>query len=168
MPASDPDQVLSLLGVGPGRVVLLKDVPLARLHLTLRGATESLGQRPGWRPLHSDVCVRSDRPWEERVSGLASVSPRLASWARAAAEQARAALAAVRADDLPVIASCGWPLSELEEAALTPVYRAFRVGMAAAERDSGLVAGDYDLAMIERQLSRTATAPPLSPGLGHY
>jgi Ser/Thr protein kinase RdoA (MazF antagonist) len=223
VPASDPDQVLSLLGVGPGRVVLLKDVPLARLHLTLRGATESLGQRPGWRPLHSDVCVRSDRPWEERVSGLASVSPRLASWARAAAEQARAALAAVRADDLPVmvvhgdfaawnvhydrerlagvidfglthvdsrpyelaiartyrapemtdayraeLASCGWPLSELEEAALTPVYRAFRVGMAAAERDSGLVAGDYDLAMIERQLSRTATAPPLSPGLGHY
>jgi hypothetical protein len=26
--------------------------------------------------------------------------------------------------------------------------------------EDGLVTGDYDLAMIERQLSRTATAPP--------
>ena len=310
MAASDPDQVLSLLGVRPVRVVVLKDVPLgngnwlvetagglrsvlrrylpetteqelayehavldylarlgwtvpaalgepvcwqaqwycltryvpgeavpaedlaqrgrrgrdlARLHLALRGAAELLGQRPGWRSQHSAVSVRSDRPWEELVSGLAAVSPRLASWAQAAAAQAHGALAALGADDLPVmvvhgdfaewnvhydrerlagvidfglthvdsrpyelaiarayrapemtdayraeLAACGWPLSELEEAALTPVYRAFRVGMAAAEMDSGLVTGDYDLPMIERQLSRTATDPHLWPGLGHY
>ena len=59
------------------------------------------------------------------------------------------------------LAAGGWPLSELEEAALTPVYRAFRVGMAAAEMEDGLVTGAYDLAMIERQLARTATAAPL-------
>ena len=310
MPASDQDQVLNLLGVRPGRVVVLRDVPrgnanwlvetaggrrlvlrryhpqttqpdlayehavlghlaragwavpaavgqpvcwqgrwycltryvpgqavrgedpgqrarrgrdLARLHLALRGAAELLGQRPGWRAQHSAVIVSSGHPWEERVSGLAAVSPRLASWARAAAAQAHGSLAAVGADDLPVmvvhgdfaewnvhydgdrlagvidfalthvdsrpyelaiarayrapelvdayraeLAACGWPLSELEESALTPVYHAFRVGMAAAEMEDGLLTGDYDLAMIERQLSRTATAAPLRPGLRHY
>jgi homoserine kinase type II len=189
---------------------------LARLHLALRGARERLGQRPGWRAQHTAVTVTSRHPWEERVGGLASVSPRLAAWAQAAATQAHAALAAVGADDLPVmvvhgdfaewnvhydrdrlagvidfglthvdtrpfelaiarsyrapemldayraeLAAGGWPLSELEEAALTPVYRAFRVGMAAAEMEDGLVTGVYDLAMIERQLARTATAAPL-------
>ena len=54
----------------------------------------------------------------------------------------------------------GWPLSELEEAALGPVYRAFRVDMAAWQMDHGRRTGRYDLAMIERQLSRTGTAPP--------
>jgi Ser/Thr protein kinase RdoA (MazF antagonist) len=311
MPASDPGQALSLLGVGPGRLVVsLSDVPLgngnwlvetadrqrlvlrryhpqttqqdlayehavmnhlagvgwvvpaavgepvcwqgrwycltryvpgqavrgedpgqrarrgrdlARLHLALRGAAGLLGQRPEWRSQHSAVTVSSGHPWEERVSGLASVSPRLASWVRAAATQAHGSLAALGADDLPVmvvhgdfaewnvhydrerlagvidfdlthvdsrpyelaiarayrapemvdayraeLAASGWPLSELEEAALTPVYHAFRVGMAAAEMEDGLRTGDYDLAMIERQLSRTATAAPLRPGLGHY
>jgi Ser/Thr protein kinase RdoA (MazF antagonist) len=188
---------------------------LARLHLALRGAAERLGQRPEWRAQHTAVTVRSGHPWEERVGGLASVSPRLAAWARAAATQARESLAALGADDLPVmvvhgdfaswnvhydgerlagvidfalthvdtrpfelaiarayrapemldayraeLAARGWPLSELEEAALTPVYRAFRVGMAAAEMEDGLVTGVYDLAMIERQLARTATAAP--------
>ena len=189
---------------------------LARLHLALRGAAERIGQRPEWRAQHTAVTVRSGRPWEERVGGLASVSPRLAAWARAAATQARESLAALGADELPVmvvhgdfaswnvhydgerlagvidfalthvdtrpfelaiartyrapemidayraeLAARGWPLSELEEAALTPVYHAFRVGMAAAEMEDGLVTGVYDLAMIERQLSRTATAAPL-------
>jgi Ser/Thr protein kinase RdoA (MazF antagonist) len=302
VPASDQDQVLNQLGVRPGRVVMLKDVPLgngnwlvetaggrrlvlrgyhpqttppdlayehavlgylaragwvvsaavgepvcwqgrwycltryvpgqavrgedpgqrarrgrdlARLHLALRGAAEMLGQRPGWRPQHLAVTVGSGYPWEERVRGLASVSPRLAAWARAAAAQAYGSLAALGAEDLPVmvvhgdfaewnvhydrdrlagvidfglahvdsrpfelaiarayrapelvdayraeLAACGWPLSELEEAAVTPVYHAFRVGMAAAEMEDGLRTGNYDLAMIERQLSRTATAAP--------
>ncbi|HEY5397462.1 MAG TPA: phosphotransferase [Trebonia sp.] len=201
---------------------------LARLHLALRGLAEPIGQRPGWRARHSAVggpavgAPAADR-WEERVRGLASVSPRLAAWAQAAETQTQAALAVLGADDLPVmvvhgdfaewnvhydrgrlagvidfglthvdtrpyelaiarsyrapemtaayraeLAARGWPLSELEEAALTPVYHAFRVGMAAAEMEDGLVTGDYDLAMIERQLSRTATAAPSSPDLGHY
>lgn len=54
----------------------------------------------------------------------------------------------------------GWPLSELEEAAIEPVYRAFRMGMAAAEMHDGDVTGRYDLAMIERQLARTGTPAP--------
>jgi Ser/Thr protein kinase RdoA (MazF antagonist) len=189
---------------------------LARLHVALRGLGERIGQRPGWRAQHTAVTVRDACPWEQRVRGLASVSPRLAAWARAAAGQAQQALAALGADELPVmvvhgdfaawnvhydrerlagvidfalthvdsrpyelaiarayrapemldayraeLAACGWPLSELEEAAVTPVYHAFRVDMAAAEMKDGLVTGDYDLAMIERQLSRTATAAPL-------
>jgi Ser/Thr protein kinase RdoA (MazF antagonist) len=188
---------------------------LARLHLALRGAAESLGQRPEWRAQHAAVTVRSGHPWEERVGGLASVSPRLAAWARAAATQAHESLAALGAGELPVmvvhgdfaawnvhydrerlagvidfglthvdsrpfelaiarsyrapemldayraeLAALGWPLSELEEAALTPVYHAFRVGMAAAEMADGVATGGYDLAMIERQLARTATAAP--------
>src|ERR1700691_5348284 len=76
---------------------------LARLHLALRGACERLGQRPGWRAPHTAVTVNSGHPWEERVGGLASVSPRLAAWAQAAASQAHASLAAVGADDLPVM-----------------------------------------------------------------
>ncbi len=170
---------------------------------------------PGGAPTTEAVTGRSAHQWEERVSGLAAVSPRLASWARTAAAQAHGSLAALGADDLPVmvvhgdfaewnvhyergrlagvidfdfthvdtrpyelaiarayrapemadayraeLAACGWPLSELEEAAIGPVYRAFRVGMAAAETEDGLVTGNYDLAMIERQLSRTATAAP--------
>jgi Ser/Thr protein kinase RdoA (MazF antagonist) len=302
MPVSDPDQALNLLGVRPGRVVALSDVPLgngnwlvetaggqrlvlrryhsrtaredlayehavlgylaglgwvvpapvdepvcwqgwwycltrhvpgeavraedagqrrrrgrdlARLHLALSGAAERIGQRPGWRPQHSAVTVHAGDYWEERVRGLAAVSPRLAGWAQAAATQTHESLAALGADDLPVmvvhgdfaewnvhydgerlagvidfglahldtrpyelaiartyrapemidayraeLAAGGWPLSELEAAAIGPVYRAFRVGMAAAEMDDGLITGNYDLAMIERQLSRTATSPP--------
>jgi Ser/Thr protein kinase RdoA (MazF antagonist) len=188
---------------------------LARLHLALRGVAERIGQRPGWRAQHAAVTVQAGDRWEERVRGLAAVSPRLAAWAQAAAAQARESLAALGAEDLPVmvvhgdfaewnvhyererlvgvidfglthvdtrpyelaiartyrapemieayraeLAACGWPLSRLEEAAIVPVYRAFRVGMAAAEMDDGLITGNYDLPMIERQLSRTATAPP--------
>jgi Ser/Thr protein kinase RdoA (MazF antagonist) len=58
------------------------------------------------------------------------------------------------------VAGSGWPLSDLEEAALQPVYRAFRVGMVASELGDGLRTGHYDLAMIERQLARTGTAAP--------
>ncbi|HEX4088045.1 MAG TPA: phosphotransferase [Trebonia sp.] len=188
---------------------------LARLHLALRGLTERVGQRPGWRAQHRGVSVQDGDRWEERVRGLASVSPRLASWAQAAAAEAGASLAALGADALPVmvvhgdfaewnvhydgerlagvidfglahvdtrpyelaiarayrapeliasyraeLASCGWPLSALEEAAIGPVYRAFRVGMAAAELADGLTTGVYNLAMIERQLSMTGTPPP--------
>jgi Ser/Thr protein kinase RdoA (MazF antagonist) len=207
----------------PGEAVRAEDAgqrlrrgrDLARLHLALRGFAERIGQRPGWRAQHSAVIVYAGDQWEECVRGLASVSPRLASWAQAAAAQALESLTALGADDLPVmvvhgdfaewnvhydrerlagvidfalthvdtrpyelaiartyrapemidayraeLAACGWPLSELEEAAIGPVYRAFRVGMAAAEMEDGRIAGHYDLAMIERQLARTATAAP--------
>jgi Ser/Thr protein kinase RdoA (MazF antagonist) len=207
----------------PGEAVRAEDAgqrrrrgrDLARLHRALRGAAEQIGQRPGWRPQHSAVTVRAASQWEECVRGLASVSPRLASWAEAAATRAHESLAALGADALPLmmvhgdfaewnvhydrerlagvidfglthvdtrpyelaiartyrapemldayraeLAACGWPLNELEEAAIGPVYRAFRVGMVAAEMEDGLIAGNYDLAMIERQLSRTATAAP--------
>jgi len=188
---------------------------LARLHLALRGAADRIGPRPGWRPQHTAVTIQARDRWEARVEGLASASPRLAAWSRAAAAETRAALAAVGADDLPVMVvhgdfaawnvhyegdvlagvidfelthvdsrpyelaiargyrapdmvaayraeldEQGWPLSELEEAAIDPVYRAFRVGVAAAEMHDGDVTGRYDLAMIERQLARTGTPPP--------
>jgi Ser/Thr protein kinase RdoA (MazF antagonist) len=58
------------------------------------------------------------------------------------------------------LARSGWPLSALEEAAITPTYRAFRVDMAASEIDDGLKTGQYDLAAIERHLTRTGTPPP--------
>jgi Ser/Thr protein kinase RdoA (MazF antagonist) len=76
---------------------------LAKLHLTLRGLDERIGQRPGWRAQHLAVTVRTANDWEECVGGLASVSPRLASWARASAAQAHACLAAIGAGDLPVL-----------------------------------------------------------------
>ncbi|MGP8000719.1 MAG: phosphotransferase enzyme family protein [Streptosporangiaceae bacterium] len=53
----------------------------------------------------------------------------------------------------------GWPLTELEEAAIGPVYRAFRVSMAAGQMSQGLRDGRYDLARIEHQLVRAALPP---------
>jgi Ser/Thr protein kinase RdoA (MazF antagonist) len=58
------------------------------------------------------------------------------------------------------LARSGWPLTALELAAVTPVYRAFRLDMTVWLLDQGLRTGNYDLAAIERQLARTATTPP--------
>ena len=58
------------------------------------------------------------------------------------------------------LARSGWPLGELEEAALGPVCHAFRVDITAWHMDEGCRTGRYDLVMIERQLSRTGPAPP--------
>lgn len=54
----------------------------------------------------------------------------------------------------------GWPLSDLEVAALEPMQRAFRVDMAAWSMEAGLRSGSFDLDMIRRQLERTGTAAP--------
>ncbi len=62
------------------------------------------------------------------------------------------------------LARSGWPLTALEEAAITPVYRAFRLDMTAWLLDQGLRTGEYDLPAIERQLARTGTTPPRRPG----
>jgi Ser/Thr protein kinase RdoA (MazF antagonist) len=88
--------------------------------------------------------------------GLTHVDSRPYELAIARTYRAPEMLDAYRAE----LAACGWPLSELEEAAIGPVYRAFRVGMVAAELEDGLITGNYDLAMIDRQLSRTGTAAP--------
>jgi hypothetical protein len=74
----------------------------------------------------------------------------------ARAYRAPQAVQAYRAE----LAIGGWPLSELEETAIEPVYRAFRVAMAAWEIERGRIAADYDLAAIERQLARTGTPAP--------
>jgi Ser/Thr protein kinase RdoA (MazF antagonist) len=188
---------------------------LARLDIALRDLSQRIGQRPGWRAQHSAITAQSGTDWQACVRGLMAVSPRLGSWAQAAARDTRAALAAVGAGELPVtlihgdfaqwnvhyrygqlagvidfglthldsrpyelaiartyrapeaidayrseLARNGWPLSTLEEAAINPLYRAFRLDMAACELDHSLKTGDYNLAKIERQLSRTGTAPP--------
>jgi Ser/Thr protein kinase RdoA (MazF antagonist) len=57
------------------------------------------------------------------------------------------------------LARLGWPLSELEEAAIEPVYRAFRVDMASWPARELLRGGELNLAAIERQLARTGTTP---------
>lgn len=52
-----------------------------------------------------------------------------------------------------------WPLSDLEEELMDPIYRAFRVDMAAWQAHDGLRTGRYNLPMIERQLERTGVGP---------
>jgi homoserine kinase type II len=188
---------------------------LARLDLALRDLGQRIGQRPGWRPQHSAVTANVGIDWQACVRQLTAVSPRLSSWAQAAAGQTRAALAAIGAGELPTtvihgdfaewnvhyqhgrlagvidlglthqdsrpyelaiartyrapetadayrgeLARSGWPLSVLEEAAIRPLYHAFRLDMAAWELDHGLKTGEYNLTAIERQLSRTGTPPP--------
>ena len=188
---------------------------LARLHLALRDLGPRLGQRPGFQAQHEGIAGHAGLDWEAGVSWLDEASPRLGAWARAAAAEAEAALAAIGARELPVmvvhgdfaewnvhyergrlagvidfglthldsrpyelaiartyrapeaidayraeLARLGWPLSELEEAAIVPLYRSFRVGMTAWVMEDGRRTGDYDLGMIERQLGRTGTPPP--------
>jgi Ser/Thr protein kinase RdoA (MazF antagonist) len=70
--------------------------------------------------------------------------------------RAPAAAAAYRAE----LARLGWPLSPLEESATGPVYRAVRVGLAAWPLEQGRRTGRFDLAAIERPLSRSGTPPP--------
>jgi Ser/Thr protein kinase RdoA (MazF antagonist) len=58
------------------------------------------------------------------------------------------------------LARSGWPLTAMEEAAINPVYRAFRLDMTMWLLDQALRTREYDLPTIERQLARTATPPP--------
>jgi homoserine kinase type II len=75
---------------------------LARLDLALRGLGQRIGQRPGWRPQHRAVTASTAINWPACVRQLAAVSPRLSSWAQAAARQTQDALAAAGAAELPV------------------------------------------------------------------
>jgi Ser/Thr protein kinase RdoA (MazF antagonist) len=58
------------------------------------------------------------------------------------------------------LATLGWPLSDLEEAAILPLYHAFRLDQIAWLVTDGLRTGQYDLAAIELQLARTGTSDP--------
>lgn len=58
------------------------------------------------------------------------------------------------------LARLGWPLSDLERAAIGPVYRAFRLGMVAWSVHAGRRDGHDDLPFVERQLVLTGTPPP--------
>jgi len=53
----------------------------------------------------------------------------------------------------------GWPLSDLEEAAIRPIYRVFRLYMVAWQIDVGMRTGHFDAAMITAQLTQTGVAP---------
>jgi len=88
--------------------------------------------------------------------GLTHLDSRPYELAIARTYRAPQAAGAYRAE----LAARGWPLSELEETAIEPVYQAFRVDMAAWEIEQGRRTGRFDLAVIERQLARTGTPPP--------
>lgn len=75
---------------------------LARLDLALQDLSEALGQRPGWRAQHSDISVHTDIEWQACLDCFSAREPRLAEWAAEAAAQARAALAEIGADALPL------------------------------------------------------------------
>ncbi len=65
MPASDPDQALNLLGVRPGRVVALSDVPLGSGNWLVETAG---GQRLVLRRYHPQA-TREDLAYEHAVLG---------------------------------------------------------------------------------------------------
>ena len=144
---------------------------------------DPLRPRQAGRP-HSAITAQAGIDWQACVQGLTAVSPRLGSWAQAAARQTRAALAAIGAGELPVTVIHGdfaewnvhyqrgrlagvidFGLTRLdsrpcEEAAIRPLYHAFRLDLAAWELDRALKTGEYRLPAIERQLSRTGTPLP--------
>jgi Ser/Thr protein kinase RdoA (MazF antagonist) len=88
--------------------------------------------------------------------GLAHLDSRPFELAMARTYRAPQAAAAYRAE----LARLGWPLRPEEEAAIEPVYRAVRVGLASWPMEQGRRTGQFDLAAIERQLSRSGTPPP--------
>lgn len=53
----------------------------------------------------------------------------------------------------------GWPLSDLEEAAILPIYRAFRLYMTAWQLDVGTRSGHFDTELITAQLTQTGIDP---------
>jgi Ser/Thr protein kinase RdoA (MazF antagonist) len=59
------------------------------------------------------------------------------------------------------LAAHGWPLSELEEACIPLVLHAFRLDMVAWQVDRFIRTGAVDPEMIERQLERSGTPPPV-------
>jgi Ser/Thr protein kinase RdoA (MazF antagonist) len=92
--------------------------------------------------------------------GLAHLDSRPFELAIARTYRAPEAVTAYRAE----LARGDWPLTPLEEAAIAPLYRAFRLDMAAWKVTDGLRTGRYDLAAIERQLSLTGTRDPFTRG----
>ncbi|HUF33698.1 MAG TPA: phosphotransferase [Acidimicrobiales bacterium] len=138
---------------------------LARLHIDLRGLAERLGQRPGWRAQHHNTTVHIDIDWNRCLAAFTDIDDRLAEWAALAAADAQATLADLNAHELPELVvqelhTLRWPLDELEEACMQPIYSAFRVDMVAWLLDHGHRTGDYDLEAIGRHLARTATPAP--------
>jgi homoserine kinase type II len=88
--------------------------------------------------------------------GLAHIDSRPYELAIARTYRAPEVIAAYRNE----LREVGWPLSDLEEAAIPLLHHAFRVDMVAWEIDLGRRKGTYDLAMIERQLARTGVPAP--------
>jgi Ser/Thr protein kinase RdoA (MazF antagonist) len=88
--------------------------------------------------------------------GLAHLDSRPFELAMARTYRAPQAAAAYRAE----LARLGWPLSAGEEAAVEPVYQAVRVGLASWPMEQGRRTGRFELAAIERQLSRSGIPPP--------
>jgi Ser/Thr protein kinase RdoA (MazF antagonist) len=198
-----PARVLDVLGLRPGRITALKDIPgengswllempdggrlaLRRYHaqatpqdLSYEHSVLCYLARAGWtipEPAGELVHHAGDLPvmvvhgdfHEQNVHyasghlagvidfGLTHLDSRPYELAIARTYRAPETIAAYRGE----LDRGGWPLSDLEEAALGPVNSAFRVDMAAWQMNHGRTTGRYDLAMIERQLSRTGTAPP--------
>jgi hypothetical protein len=58
------------------------------------------------------------------------------------------------------LARQGWPFSGLEEAAIEPSERAFRVDLLAWHLDEARSTGTYDLPSIERKLTGTGAPCP--------
>ena len=96
--------------------------------------------------------------------GLTHLDSRPYELAIARTYRAPEAAGAYRAE----LAVRGWPLSELEETAIEPVYQAFRVDMAAWEIEQGRRTGRFDLAVIERQLAGPAPRRPEMIGTMKY
>jgi Ser/Thr protein kinase RdoA (MazF antagonist) len=88
--------------------------------------------------------------------GLTHLDSRPAELAAGRLSRSREALQGYRAE----LAHLGWPLSELEQAAILPVADAFDVDLLAWHLDQAGKTGNYDLAFIERRLTATRTPPP--------
>jgi Ser/Thr protein kinase RdoA (MazF antagonist) len=157
MAAGPPGRVLDALRLRPP-VSSLKDMPLGNASWLVE---DHGGGRLVLRRYHAEA-TPDDLAYEHAVLrsvidfGLTHLDSRPYELAIARISRSRAALEGYRAE----LAHLGWPLSELEEAAIDPIARAFRVDLLAWHLNHARKTGSYDVAFIERQLSATCTAPP--------
>lgn len=147
MPTADLAGVLDALGLQARRIAELKDVP---------------GENGSWL-VELAARERAGAREPASTSGSPHLDSRPYELAIARTYRAPEVIDAYR-DELT---RHGWPLSALEEAALGPVYRAFRVDMVAWLMEHGRLRPDHDRAPACQNQDSASVSVDMAPAIRH-
>ena len=153
----DWDQCLAVLGARDTRLqdwAATAAAAIAAELATSGGSAAYLRSYTGTSPSGTRTISMANSP----ARSLRVVPPRLAAYELAIARTHRSPeTIASYADEMTDLR---WPFSDLEQATIGPVHRAFRVSMTAWVIDEARNGKSLDVAMIERQLRLTGVPPP--------